>query len=160
MDTCFQMGRVSNLALIKVRNLQVPSIIPDRIPLSPEIPGQGSFQLKGFFAGTNRCDVVIQAGAQVHPVFPNHGRGEVRPFRISVSGFVLLKTLPGRFAGHAYIQTLEHPVELGVRLPEPSVFGINATGQFNDVNAVLKRGHPMVSIIKKSGFYKDKGNPG
>lgn len=80
--------------------------------------------------------MLIQAGPQVASVFAHDIAAELMALGTFRTGPVLEQAFPGRLARLAHVQALQHPIVLGVGLPETAILGEDLAGKFNDVDGV------------------------
>jgi len=100
--------------------------------------------------------VIVESGAKIPAILLHDVGRQLVAFLISVPGPMLFKSFLGCLAGHTYIQTLQHPIELRVRFPKFGAFGKYFFRQFDDVDYV---GQFIINMEAIFSIQKLKINP-
>lgn len=114
--------------LLEISTTTIELIIPHCIPFPSQLQCKLLFHLERFSPGFHGVDMIVEAGAQVPSVLLHNIRRQFMTLFVSVPRSVLLKSFLWCFAGHAHIQTLQHPIELGVGHPKFCIFGKYLSG--------------------------------
>ena len=113
------------------------SIEPDGIALSSEVPGQFFFHSQGLFPGHRlKVDMVIKTWTEVAAVFLNYVRRDLVAFLAYITSLMLLKPFLRCLAGHTYIETFKHSIELGIGSAKAGVLGKDSLRKFDNIYTI------------------------